>query len=87
MQADGNVNEEQRRTRVEQGRDKEKEEAAKETGLTVETRRGGEKEVKPEFLQKMGAQVYMGGEETLVERMDRLKHTRQRNRGGEAGFL
>lgn len=86
MQQDGVVNEEKRRARVQQGIAKERAEDAREAGLTVETKRGPEKEMRPEFLQKMGAEAYMGGGETLEERMQKLQHTRQRG-AGEGGFL
>lgn len=86
MQQDGAANEEKRRARVEHGIARERTEDAQEAGLTVEGKRGAEKEMRPEFLQKMGAEAYMGGGETLEERMQKLQHTRQR-RADEGGFL
>lgn len=78
MQQDGSYNEEKRKQRVERGIRQEKLEDAKDSALTIESKRGMDKEMKPEFLQKLGANVYMGGEETLEERMQRNKATRQR---------
>jgi hypothetical protein len=89
MQQDGHLNEEKRRERVQRGMERERAEDAQEAGMTVEAKAKAStlaKEMRPEFLQKMGAEAYMGGGETLEERMEKLKHTRQR-RADEGGFL
>lgn len=86
MQEDGLVNEEKRRERVARGLEKEQAEDAQEAGMTVEAKRGLDKEMRPAFLQKIGAEAYMGGGETLEERITKLSHTRQRS-GDEKGFL
>ncbi len=81
MQQDGSTNEEKRRARVEEGRHREKVEDARDVGLTVEHKRGAEKDMKPAFLDKL----VQGNSESIEERLQTLKHTRQR--GGEGGFL
>ncbi len=86
MQQDGVLNEEKRRERVQRSVEREKAEDARDAGMTVETKRGLDKEARPQFLQKIGAEAYMGGGETLEERMQKLQHTRQRQ-PDERGFL